>query len=186
MKTLELKDICGYLPYKLHVRYLHKYASNIIIGEWTELSRLFYKDWMPIVTVGGHTGGFEDFTPILRPLSDLYKTITHNGKEIIPIVECAKICYGSIKWEFTLDKFWEMKKGCAKSGTDLFFFFNNYNAGFKCYTFRHSYAEDKTVCNQSELYDYLHELKIDYRSLIDAGLAVSVYDLETNPYEKNF
>lgn len=27
------------------------------------------------------------------------------------------------------------------------------------------------------------ELKIDYRSLIHAGLAVSVYDLNTNPYK---
>ena len=31
--------------------------------------------------------------------------------------------------------------------------------------------------------DLLHRLHFDYRGLIDAGLAVSVHDLPTNPYE---
>jgi hypothetical protein len=36
--------------------------------------------------------------------------------------------------------------------------------------------------NQYMIFDCLHELKIDYRGLIDAGLCVSCYDLEKNPY----
>ena len=34
-------------------------------------------------------------TPILRPLSDLIKPITHNGETFIPIVELAKIAFPS-------------------------------------------------------------------------------------------
>ena len=37
--------------------------------------------------------------------------------------------------------------------------------------------------NQYQLFDYLHELKIDYRRLIDAGLAIDVNTLEVNPYK---
>jgi hypothetical protein len=36
---------------------------------------------------------------------------------------------------------------------------------------------------QLQLFDFLNELKIDYRGLIDDGVAVSVYDLEINPYK---
>jgi hypothetical protein len=37
--------------------------------------------------------------------------------------------------------------------------------------------------NQYQLFDFLHELKIDYRGLIDAGLAVDCNTLEVNPYK---
>jgi len=40
-----------------------------------------------------------------------------------------------------------------------------------------------TIWNQYQLFDYLHELKIDYRGLIASGLAVSVYELKNNPYK---
>lgn len=36
---------------------------------------------------------------------------------------------------------------------------------------------------ENNLYDLLHRLHLDYRGLILAGLAVSVHDLPTNPYE---
>jgi hypothetical protein len=36
---------------------------------------------------------------------------------------------------------------------------------------------------QAYLFDYLHELKIDYRNLIDSGLAIDANTLETNPYK---
>ena len=38
-------------------------------------------------------------------------------------------------------------------------------------------------CEQIALFDYLNELKIDYRGLIDAGLAVDCNTLENNPYK---
>lgn len=35
----------------------------------------------------------------------------------------------------------------------------------------------------TDIFDLFHRLHLDYRGLIPAGLAVSVHDLSTNPYE---
>ena len=68
-RKLELKDICGYLPYGLC------FEDGIKLTEYGILSNLNYLTHLAI---------------ILRPLSDLYCAITHNGKEIVPIVEDRK------------------------------------------------------------------------------------------------
>lgn len=39
------------------------------------------------------------------------------------------------------------------------------------------------ICNAHEAYDLLHRWHFDYRGLIEAGDAVSIYDLKRNPYE---
>lgn len=44
------------------------------------------------------------------------------------------------------------------------------------------YKYDEDRLSVAEL-DLLHQLKFDYRGLIDAELAVSVHDLKRNPYE---
>ena len=46
------------------------------------------------------------------------------------------------------------------------------------------YKYDEDRLSVAEL-DLLHQLKFDYRGLIDAELAVSVHDLKQNPYERN-
>ena len=185
MKTLEFKDIAGYLPYGLAITHPDWNDRIIIYGGY--IDRHEYSLW------SGCDFFYENkeykyhtdyFKPILRPLSDLYKGITHNGKEIIPIVELAKIAYSKIEWKFAIGKFWELGRGCAESNTDncRFFFWKN-EAGPTCYTFVHGYSECKTVYNQADLFDYLDELKIDYRGLIDAGLAIDANTLENNPYK---
>ncbi|MCL2650296.1 MAG: hypothetical protein FWD60_04615, partial [Candidatus Azobacteroides sp.] len=115
--------------------------------------------------------GTQENKPILRPLSDLYRTITHNGKEIVPIVELAKISFPNCEWE----KNKNIDSAESKNGT----FFYDYYKGFY-YRYKGGISD---VYNQYQLFDYLHELKIDYRGLIESGLAVSVYDLEDNPYK---
>ena len=151
-RKLELKDIAGYLPYGLKVM---EYVFNEIHTiELDIIDNLF----------------LNEVKPILRPLSDLYKTITHNGKEIVPIVELAKISTGSNSWE--------LKYNCAIIGDDSIFDYDK-EKGFieiinRC---------PQNVYRQYQLFDYLHELKIDYRGLIDAGLAIDVNTLENNPYK---
>jgi hypothetical protein len=39
------------------------------------------------------------------------------------------------------------------------------------------------VKNQYKLFDFLYELKIDYRGLIESGLAIDCNTLENNPYK---
>ena len=118
---------------------------------------------LAFINCGSYT--ISQLTPILRPISDLYKTITHNGKEIVPIVELAKIHRPEYKWFFD-----ETHAYCDR---ERFLYFNGFNVD----------SMNVKVCNQYKLFDYLHELKIDYRGLIDAGLAVSVYNLYENPYK---
>jgi hypothetical protein len=168
MRKLELKDICSYLPHGLYVLYktkqhkcvsLCRRESEYFVG--IERVRNGYKSNNICV--------IETIKPILRPLSDLYETIIHNGKEIIPIVELAKIHNPNLEW----------KHNQATALNQLYEFGYDYDFGFFCY-----FQDEKCyIYNQYQLFDFLHELKIDYRGLIDAGLAIYVNRLEYNPYE---
>jgi hypothetical protein len=123
-RKLEFKDIAGYLPYELYSK----------TGRTGLIPCLEYLQ-------NPHSDRI-----VLRPLSDLYRTITHNGKEIIPIVEMQQMWSGEIP----------------------------YNGGIVNY---------EKIINKFFLFDYLHELKIDYRGLIDAGLAIDMNTLNENPYK---
>jgi hypothetical protein len=166
MKTeleLELHQIAGYLPYGMYYQY------PIIPADWDGETKL--KTGIDVFDFGFHYSGISDllyYKPVLRPVNDLYRTIIHNGKEIIPIVECAKIHSPALKWKL----FHDMAKA-RLVGMDVYFSFGN-DAFYSDY--------DNSI-HQYQLFDYLNELKIDYRQLIDNKLAVSVYDLEENPYK---
>jgi len=174
-RNLELKDIAGYLPYGLKVECNdgsgsvepYKLTNNCILFNEKEFS-----------LYGG--------VPFLRPLSDLNKTITHNRKEIVPIVELAKMCEPDLDW--TLNKFFAHNE--------------EYDGGFQYLKVLNGFYYDKRVIrtkngksyfakgrfrqpikNQYQLFEYMNELKIDYRGLIDAELAIDTDTLEINPYK---
>jgi hypothetical protein len=187
MKKLELRDICGYIPYGLHCELTSaKDASKKVElvrnvrtekDTWTSCKESINRYCLDLVK------------PVLRPLSDLYKTITHNGKEVCPLVECAKIATENQK----LDLKWELEapdiNACAWDGTHtrILYKFNYKESEFNFIMIHWDVAHTSPVAriknNQYQLFDYLNELKIDYRNLIEDGLAVSVYDLEINPYK---
>jgi hypothetical protein len=159
-RKLELKDICGFIPNNLAILV---YDNRIVITHY--INDKFGKP--TYTTIAGENILSDYCKPILRPLSDLYKTITHNGKEIIPIVELAKIAYPDTDWYLT------------EGGAEL-------DIGYEYITFsfvRNSFSKSNGgVANQVQLFDYLNELKIDYRGLIDAGLAIDCNTLEVNLY----
>lgn len=107
--------------------------------------------------------------PVLRPMSDLYVEITergyNNGKPFIPIFMMAKIKYP----EFTRFTHCNLDTGTV--------FVSSPDSPI---TGWYEYDEEHLSIGE---YDLLHRLHLDYRGLIDAGLAVSVHDLPTNPYE---
>jgi hypothetical protein len=167
MRTLRQEDICGYLPHGLEwmpdetrceitgMQFENYSVTKLIVrylcgGEW-EYDRS---------SVNGK--------PILRPLSDLYRSITHNGKDIVPIVECAKISIPEIDWEHNN----------APAKNKLYEFGYDCDFGFFCYGEQKYHIE-----NQYQLFDYLNELKIDYRGLVEAGLAIDANTLDINPYK---
>jgi hypothetical protein len=191
MKTLELRDICGYLPYDLMALQTNtefhpervvwvtgvmdvdgRYPPEIYHNKEIEGFTLCYR----IDEKSSGSGPIKFFKPILRPLSDLYKTIIHNGKEIVPIVELAKIAFPGFEWELNPNK-----KEAVCNRYDLYYykiencFYSNYTVNGHIIT--------SVIKNQYQLFDYMNELKIDYRGLIDAGLAIDANTLGANPYK---
>lgn len=146
--VLELKDIAGYIPHDL--KYIcigdeSRTVSPILQRYKYEIFREFEK---------------ESVLPILRPLSDLYKIITHNGKEIVPIVECAKISIPNRIW-FLREQFLAVTNRVSPLIPSLTFNFDknilSFYVGGDLYTF---------APKQVIMFDFLNELKIDYRGLI--------------------
>jgi hypothetical protein len=161
---LEIKDICGYIPHGLayqavfynDITVIHNYFDYYILNKIIE--------------------NLDKDTPILRPISDLYKTIIHNGNEIVPIVELARITRPALNWKLAIDV---EDLPCA-SDTDYFYEFD-FDTKMRSFVMFWKNTEN-LVPNQFQLFDYLDELKIDYRGLIDAGLAIDANALECSPY----
>lgn len=79
MKTLELKDICGYLPYGLMQKHYNDVCSFTIATQSCMGKDVFHE--MPI----------RFGKPILRPMSDLTKEITHRGEKFVPLLALDKL-----------------------------------------------------------------------------------------------
>lgn len=95
--------------------------------------------------------------PILRPMSDLYVEITergyNDGKPFVPVKRLGELLGSDYEDCLILD----------------------------C---RIKYSPSEVwYSDMCAFLDLLHRLHFDYRGLIDAGLAVSVHDLPTNPLE---
>jgi hypothetical protein len=188
MKVLELKDICGYFQNGLAI----KQNDKIIFVYGAYLDRHEYSIWLPcdLYYLNQDDNYYQnDFIPILRPLSDLYKTITHNREEIIPIVELAKIAEPNYVWK--INKKMAIREIIHEKWTDkVYFGYTGLHRYFKSTKrdgryFYSMYQDDNMeyIPDQIPLFDYLHELKIDYRGLIESGLAIDANTLETNPYK---
>jgi hypothetical protein len=83
MKTLELKDICGYLPYGVKV-YLD--GKSYTVTKWQNGSNnnmLAQQDNGTSSLIFNSGRGDAKF--ILRPMSDLTEEITYRGEKFVPI-----------------------------------------------------------------------------------------------------
>lgn len=167
-RELTLTDIAGYLDHPL----LGQHPSGNIC-------------WIDVEFVAKYGIALAGYKPALRPMSDLYKEITdkdyNGGEPFVPIVELANLLGESkiYQWELHSDG------RCAFSPEAMDYF--RWLEEEKSFIHSLSYCEFSTgyvIFNQHEMYDLLHRLHLDYRGLIDAGLAVSVYDLKRDPYEK--
>ena len=165
---LTLPDIVGYLPYGLYCWYGENIKAALMVG---------ITDYqIPIFEVGRK--------PILRPISDLRVEITergyNEGKPVVPILELANLLGSPALYQWILNS-----DGCCAFSPEAMDYFR-WLEEEKSFIHSLSYGDSSTgyvICNQHEMYDLLHRLHYDYRGLIDAGLAVSVHDLPTNPYE---
>lgn len=137
MKTLEKKHLSAYWPYDLNV--MHQ--SGIIMKMTGE--RLS-GDFLSMESV---LDGFGK--PILRPLSDLTKEITHNGKTFVP--------YKVIEQEFNIEDLDKDLNYLIKREDDGNVFIS--------------------IHKQIQILERLYEWHIDVYNLIEAGLAVDINTL---------
>ena len=153
-RELTLTDIAGYLDHTL----LGQHLTGAIC-------------WIDVKFIAQHGIALARYNPVLRPMSDLYVEISergyNNGKPFVPLVEFAKVRYPYLtSRRFITDtKYVE----CAE----------NDSSGWEKWKMYELDLESMFV----EELPLPHRLHLDYRDLIDAGLAVSVHDLKQNPYE---
>lgn len=112
--------------------------------------------WIDVEFVAKYGIALAGYKPVLRPMSDLYKEITdkdyNDGKPFIPSDHLKELLDGDFEDCLILD--------CRIKYSPSEFWYSDMSA----------------------ILDMFHQLKFDYRGLIDAGLAVSIYDLKQNPY----
>lgn len=164
-RKLKFKDIAGNIPFGL---FIYQEKSHDMIKVHTVLNNENMDDLSFGTSRYHYIHSSDGYKPILYPLDTIHKTITHNGKEIVPIVELANIAYPTMQFTI-IEDFTCIELGLRRE-------FGWKNNGF---VFNQCFFVD----NQYQLFDYLHELKIDYRGLIDAGLAIDVNTLNENPYK---
>ncbi|MDR1339474.1 MAG: hypothetical protein LBK58_05425 [Prevotellaceae bacterium] len=179
-RTLELRDIAGNISHDLHITTDRTAGTHPVYCAGKE--RLYVTGFERGINI-------KFCKAVMRPLSDLNRTVTHNGKEIIPIVECAKIAEPDYDWKINrkmakreiIYETWTDKVFFGYTGLHRYFKFTEKDDRY----FYSVYQNDNMeyIPDQVPLFDYLHELKIDYRGLIDSGLAIDANKLEINPYK---
>jgi hypothetical protein len=166
-RKLELKDVAGYLPHGLATFCYDRKKEDAVYFPSLATIDLFFRD-------GRIWGG--KAKPILRPPSDLYREITHNGKEIVPIVELAKMHCAELEWTLSEDETFAIAPNPNAPGRNVYF-----KLAPDCY-FEVDTSHDIGLGKAYIPWDYMHDLKIDYRGLIDEGLAVATHDVKEVVY----
>jgi hypothetical protein len=194
-KELEQKDIVGYFPYDLKA-----YSDETNYKIW-KVVKMHLNGGIILISNDKNSIGYQnidikELTPILYPLSSLYEKRMHNGEEIIPILELAKIASDDVgikglQWSMygsraiASENYYDPSKTSWKHEFLLvggIFCYEMFELSDKCLP-PEQLKYNQKFPNQYKIYDFLNELKIDYRGLIDAGLAIDVNTLDINPYE---
>ncbi|MVW92441.1 hypothetical protein FCL53_10740 [Elizabethkingia meningoseptica] len=94
MDKLKLNDIAPYLPHKMSVQILN-HRNDYTGIEFSEVNGYYFiGESLHITYNGGNTGkSISEFKPIIRPMSDLTKEITHNGETFVP----SDILFGGLR-----------------------------------------------------------------------------------------
>lgn len=161
---LTLADICCYLPYGLKVEIDNETTSEVYKAGLNRIDTFQIEDLY-----------YERVRPLLRPMSMLYQTIVHEGKEEVAIVELTKICFNTDEavqnsqcgiW-VDFSKPDRIKRYVLKWVDETFqaFVINDYPP-FDHRTF--------SIFHVIEMFDYLHSRLFDIRGLIKKGLAIKM------------
>lgn len=114
----------------------------------------------------------DNFKLLLLPM-DLSKPIIVDGKEIIPIVELAKIAFPN-------EKIWTIESEEEGIVSCMDFDFGYISNSFKSSGYMYKSVH---VPSQLILFQWLLKHKFDVFGLIEKGLAIDANTLTTNPYD---
>lgn len=166
-RKLQPHEIAGYIPHGLKIKcWITK--ADAIMGLYKSFSGESWDLWAVVnnpdeedQTSNCH---FDDVTPLLYPISHLHDD--SKGEPLI--VKLAKLVYpGRDCYKMVKDDV---------GGVDVECNYDNVPA-----IFSETYCVSKHITVIE--FDFFHRHLIDYRGLIDAGLAIDVTTLEINPYE---
>lgn len=171
---LTTKELSIYLPYGLQVQI----SESPLKGEIHALSGIAY-DGLAYLGEGGRYGfiqrSFRTFKPILYPISCLTKTIQHEGREFIPIVELCKI-QTSLN---LIDCTFEFGEDDLPLLPDIWVnAINEHGRVIACLIFNADNVcfrdgmDNPQSFNQYQLFQKLAEWHIDFLGLIEKGLAI--------------
>lgn len=163
MEKLTLEYLAPFLPYRLKMFNPHQYKRLGKDYIPTTL-RMLSNDKLLFVGKNVHSEHINEtkYLPVLRP-RDLTKPIQVDGKEVIPIVEMS--IYKDFKVVNIISDIKKYTVVFEVSGVD----------------FQYSVYKDGSTLSLREA-KWLYANKFDLEGLIDAGLAIDVNTLETNPY----
>jgi hypothetical protein len=204
MRKLELKDIVGYLPYKM----LFEYKGNILrmdtiqrFGYNVWAQQKYYKSKKNVKDINysflsksncsGYGFYIKGIKPILHPMSDLTKPITvddyNNGKDFVPLFELAKTAYKEVYDKCILIKNVASEISSNPKANDIYEVgnFSLKDGMFEVIEYGEVIKRNKKdsepfveivhiPLKQCSYYDLLNQWHFDYRGLIDAGLAVDI------------
>lgn len=162
-------DVCSRIPYG--VKAISMYSSS----EGEEVTGMYPSG--EFYLGDNHKIVHSSIKPILFPISCLIKEIQFRGRKIIPLVEIGKMegLDGQPAIDYVYGRLYR-----ALYENDIEMCYDIVERSFKIERIDGS---ENFPCNVVKSLDWLNSRMIDYRGLIDKGLAKSVFDLKENPYE---
>lgn len=165
-------DICSRMPYKVKALSKFSLSPDIVSGMYIN-GAFFLGDNEKLI--------HSPIKPILYPISCLTEEIRFRGEKIVPIEIIGKTYApggsfgnGVFGWDEYINDDYQ----------DYYIHWNNLVGEFYISCDEDPmYGSGRTILTIG-MVDALNRLMIDYRGLIDKGLAVSVFDLKENPYEQ--
>lgn len=190
-RKLLLKELSLRLPYKM------KFKSPLGVLEMNEINltsrypilaystgfTCFNFKILKSIPCQGHGFELEKVKPVLFPIDDLTEEIEFHGEKFIPLERIAQLERGRL----FLDHGEILEK--ASSENALFIARYGNERGFLGYKSTGAFIAHEngigiwTPYYQYQMFDMMNEYMIDYRGLIKEGLAISVHELEVNPYK---
>lgn len=168
-KKITLGHLAPYLPYGLKV---YVYGQTRFEDYTCKIERLDHGGQVYFSHEWNNIDNSEYFKPILRPLSDLTKEVTHNEKTFVPIIELAKEFH--IPSKYSVTHYGDIKD-YGYVGVKVNCYVENSSSRY----FEFSIHSDELILhNDYRIVQKLAEWHFDVFGLIDQNLAININEVK--------